>query len=153
VRRGGDGVARVEHHGKAVQVGSMKFTLKAPGTKRLKVRCDMLLSTSAFEFSLRRYTSVGSLSSRGVLLGMRVVLANGTAAAVTPASHPFLWRALQVSVGRLAGPCHIHPMPHPPHATSTPCHIHPHRMPHPPPPHATSTQAHHIAPPGCYTKL
>jgi hypothetical protein len=33
----------------------MKPTLKAPGTKRLKLKCDMLLSTSAFKFNLRRY--------------------------------------------------------------------------------------------------
>jgi hypothetical protein len=33
----------------------MKPKLKPPGTKRLKVRCDVLLSTSAFKFNLRRY--------------------------------------------------------------------------------------------------
>jgi hypothetical protein len=36
----------------------MKPTLKPPGTKRLKLECDMLLSSSAFEFNLRRYTMV-----------------------------------------------------------------------------------------------
>ena len=122
-----------------MRVDPIKPKLKPPGTKRLILKCDTLLSTSAFKFHLRRYTAVGSLSSRGVLLGMRVVLANGTAAAVTPASHHFLWRALQVSVGRLAGPCNIHP-----HATSTPRHIHP--MPHPP-------RLITSSPPGCYTKL
>jgi hypothetical protein len=34
----------------------MKPKLKPPGTKRLKVKRDMLLSTSAFKFNLRRYT-------------------------------------------------------------------------------------------------
>jgi len=29
--------------------------LKAPGTKRLKLKCDILLSTCAFKFNLRRY--------------------------------------------------------------------------------------------------
>jgi len=29
--------------------------LKPPGSKRLKLRCDMLLSTSAFKFNSRRY--------------------------------------------------------------------------------------------------
>jgi len=42
--------------GKAVQVDPMKPPLKAPGTKRLKLRCDKLLSDFAFKFNLRRYT-------------------------------------------------------------------------------------------------
>jgi len=36
----------------------MKPTLKSPGTERLKLKCDMLLSTSAFKFNLRRYIKV-----------------------------------------------------------------------------------------------
>jgi len=47
--------------GRAVQVGvgPMNPVLKAPGTssKRLKLKFDVLLSTSAFKFNLRRYTS------------------------------------------------------------------------------------------------
>ena len=39
----------------------MKPKLKPPETKRLKLNCDIMLSTSAFEFNLRRYTT-GSLS-------------------------------------------------------------------------------------------
>jgi hypothetical protein len=42
--------------GRAVQVDPIKPTLRAPGTKRLKLNCDVLLSTSAFKFNLRRYT-------------------------------------------------------------------------------------------------
>jgi hypothetical protein len=34
----------------------MKSMLKAPGTKRLKLTCDGLLSSFAFKFKLRRYT-------------------------------------------------------------------------------------------------
>jgi len=34
----------------------MKVMLKAPGTKRLKLANDKLLSTFAFNFNLRRYT-------------------------------------------------------------------------------------------------
>ena len=41
--------------GRAVQVDPIKPKLKPPGTKRLKVQCDILLSTSAFHFNLRRY--------------------------------------------------------------------------------------------------
>jgi len=33
----------------------MKPKLKPPGTKRLELKCDVLLSTSAFKFDLRRY--------------------------------------------------------------------------------------------------
>ena len=34
----------------------MKSKLKAPGTKRLKLKYDVLLSSFAFSFNLRRYT-------------------------------------------------------------------------------------------------
>ena len=34
----------------------MKPKLNPPGTKRLKVNFDILLSTSAFKFNLRRYS-------------------------------------------------------------------------------------------------
>jgi len=36
----------------------MKPTLKAPGTKRLKLKYDSLRSIFAFKFNLRRYTMV-----------------------------------------------------------------------------------------------
>jgi len=42
-------------HGRAVQADPIKPTLKPTGTKRLKLKCDILLSTSAFKFNLRRY--------------------------------------------------------------------------------------------------
>jgi len=38
----------------------MKPKLKLPGTQRLKLKCDILLSTSAFKFNLRRYTTAYS---------------------------------------------------------------------------------------------
>ena len=41
-------------HGRAVQVDPMKPKLKPSGTKRLKLKCDILPSTSAFNFNLRR---------------------------------------------------------------------------------------------------
>jgi len=51
--RGGGG------HGRAVQVDSFTPTLNSPGTtERLKLKCDKLLSTSAFKLNLRRYTTV-----------------------------------------------------------------------------------------------
>jgi len=41
--------------GRAVQVDTIKFNLKLCGTERLKLTCDILLSTSAEKFNLRRY--------------------------------------------------------------------------------------------------
>jgi hypothetical protein len=38
-----------------VQVDPIKPKLKPPGTKRLNVKYDILLSSSAFKFNLRRY--------------------------------------------------------------------------------------------------
>ena len=40
----------------AVQLEPMKPTLKAPGSKRLKLTHEKLLSYIAFKFNLRRYT-------------------------------------------------------------------------------------------------
>jgi len=39
-----------------VQVDPIIPTLKAHGIKRLKLKCDKLLSSFAFHFNLRRYT-------------------------------------------------------------------------------------------------
>jgi len=38
-----------------VQVDLMKSKLKPPGARRLKLKCDIMLSTSGFKFNLRRY--------------------------------------------------------------------------------------------------
>ena len=43
------------HAGRAVQVDPMKPTLKAPVSKRLTLKHDGLLSSFAFNFSLRCY--------------------------------------------------------------------------------------------------
>ena len=45
-----------QRRGRAVQVDPMKPRLKAPGAKQLKLKCDILLSTSAFKFNVRRYS-------------------------------------------------------------------------------------------------
>jgi hypothetical protein len=42
--------------GRAVQVAPIKPTLKPPGTKRLKLITEKLLSNFGFEFNLRRYS-------------------------------------------------------------------------------------------------
>jgi hypothetical protein len=44
----------------------MNLMLKAPGTKRLKLEYDILLSSVfAFKFNLRRYSWGGAADSRG----------------------------------------------------------------------------------------
>ena len=53
--RGGHGEPPHPRRGGAVQVEPMKPTLKAPGSKRSKVKYDKLLSILAFNFNLRRY--------------------------------------------------------------------------------------------------
>ena len=44
------------HLGEALQVDPIKPTLNAPGTNRLTLKYDKLLSSFAFNFNLRRYT-------------------------------------------------------------------------------------------------
>ena len=40
-----------------MQVDPIKTKLKLPGTKRLKLTCDVLPPNFAFKFNLRRYTA------------------------------------------------------------------------------------------------
>jgi len=51
---------RAEHlrHGEAVQADPIKPTSKAPGTKRLKLKYNKLLSSLAFNLNSRRYITV-----------------------------------------------------------------------------------------------
>jgi len=57
--RGGDASASLQPRpGRAVQVNPIKSTLKAPGTKRLKLNYNELLSNFAFNFNLRHDTPV-----------------------------------------------------------------------------------------------
>ena len=65
-----------------MQVDPITPTLKAPGTKRLKLKCDILLSTSAFTFNLRRY--VTALQTFGVALYAPIVERLGRAVQVDP---------------------------------------------------------------------
>jgi len=46
-------------HGRAAQVDPIEPKLGPPVTKRLKVKCDIQVSTSAFKFKLRRYITGG----------------------------------------------------------------------------------------------
>ena len=60
-----------------MQVDPIKPTLKAPGTKPLTLKCDKLISNSAFNFNLLRYT-VGNAAVR------RLVEERGWSAAGPP---------------------------------------------------------------------
>ena len=51
-------------HGRAVQLESMKFLLKGPGIKRLKLNCDEPLSTVGFNFNLRHYIMFHQMGKR-----------------------------------------------------------------------------------------
>ena len=52
----------------------MKPKLKPPGTERLKLKCDILLSTSAFKFNSRRYiTDATGNRISGVTFEVRVL--------------------------------------------------------------------------------
>ena len=48
-----------------MRADNIKSKLKAPGTERLKLKCDMLLSTPAFSSNLRRYTAEMELDTSG----------------------------------------------------------------------------------------
>jgi hypothetical protein len=52
----------------------MTPNLKPPGTRRLQLKCDILLSTSAFKFNLRRYTKE---ADTWVALGSRQFIESG----------------------------------------------------------------------------
>jgi hypothetical protein len=47
-----------------VQIGPIRPILKPPGTKRPELTCDILPSTSAFTFKLRRYSKAKAESRR-----------------------------------------------------------------------------------------
>jgi hypothetical protein len=46
-------------HGGEIQLESMKLKLKAPGTERLKIIYENLLSSFAFDFNMRHYITTG----------------------------------------------------------------------------------------------
>jgi hypothetical protein len=52
---GDDQRVRGDARGKAEQVDPIKPMLKPPGTQHLKLKCDGLLSSFAFNINLRRY--------------------------------------------------------------------------------------------------
>jgi len=63
-----------------VQVDPIKPMLKAPGTKRLKLKIDELLSSFAFNLNLRRYT-MDALSNPRTLAHLVAVITDGAGGA------------------------------------------------------------------------
>jgi hypothetical protein len=59
----------VRARGKVVKLKPMQSTLKALGSKPLKLKCDELLSRFAFKFNLRRY-NVAATEARLMQLSM-----------------------------------------------------------------------------------
>ena len=59
----------------------MKPMLKPPGTKHLKLKCDILLSTSAFKFNLRGYNPADPIEVRGLKLEILTHIATADNAA------------------------------------------------------------------------
>jgi hypothetical protein len=57
-----------------VQVDPIELTLKAPGIKRLNLKCDEPLSNYAFRFNLRRYNPdvLRLLNDPGVIAALKV---------------------------------------------------------------------------------
>jgi hypothetical protein len=63
-----------------VQVKPISPKLKPPGTKRLKLKCDILLSTSAFKYNSRRYSKEGfEWLTNDVVNGVQIIIAAGLA--------------------------------------------------------------------------
>jgi hypothetical protein len=74
-----------------VQADPINIMFKPPGTKCLKLRCDILLSTSAFKFNLYRYAkgrdaaaaTPGGARQTGSRTGCDATAAAAAAAAAT----------------------------------------------------------------------
>jgi hypothetical protein len=84
-----------------VQVDPIKPTLKAPGTKRLKLKFDILLSNFAFKFNLRRYIKAKS----GKLVGMVAAGRVGAVAMIRGRGLHSSTRQLQLSRFGRTSPC------------------------------------------------
>jgi len=67
-----------------VQVAPIKPTLNAPGTRRLKLKYDQVVSNFAFKFNLRPYTM-------GAAVAAAWFLANATAAVIHTERYYFRW--------------------------------------------------------------
>jgi len=69
-----------------VQLDPIKPTLKAHGTKRLKLKLDILLSNFAFKFNLRRHTMEVAMEEATEQATAEATMAAAAAAAATAAA-------------------------------------------------------------------
>ena len=69
---GGGAAGAGGNQGRAVQVDPIKPKVKAPGTKRLTLKCDEPLSSFDFKFNLRRYTKLRAVAVTGRALGAAI---------------------------------------------------------------------------------
>ena len=60
-----------------MQVDPIRPTLKAPGTKRLRLKSDEPLSNFAFKFELRRYIKLGFIVFLMSFIGYMQIQARG----------------------------------------------------------------------------
>ena len=69
-----------------MRIDPIEPTLKAPGTKRLKLKCDKLLSSLGFNFNLRRYAKAAVTTSRDAATNTGTDTATATAPGAVTAS-------------------------------------------------------------------
>ena len=92
-RRGGPGVPHHNHlagqrggPGEAVQLDPMKPDMKPPGSKRLNLKSEVLLSNFYFKFNLRCYTLVAA-GYRAFYAAVLAGAADETTASAAAAAH------------------------------------------------------------------
>ena len=78
-----------------MQVDPVKPTLKAPGTKRLKLKYDEPLSNFAFKFNVRRYAEVG--------LGVGLRVSGKAAAFMQKVGRGLHWSTFRHNVSAFCG--------------------------------------------------
>jgi len=88
-----------------VPVDPIKLKLKRPGTKRLKLKCDILLSTFAFKINLRRYNlgSVSTAFSDVVIDSIVVQRARGESQALSGSLQSLCWGSVAGGLHALEG--------------------------------------------------
>ena len=80
-----------------MQLGPIRLKFKPPGIKHLKLKCDILLSTSAFKFNLYRYPKVARAAAEAT---ERASASSSSAAAAASAAAAI---AATAAYRRLAG--------------------------------------------------
>jgi len=74
--------------GRAAQVDPIKPTLKAPGTKRLTLKCDDPLSSFGFNVNLRRYNKAAAQGHTTAQVNIALLFTKGRASSFLLCSNP-----------------------------------------------------------------